>query len=189
MPSAHRTLTIGILGQNEQPADDPVAAGTLRTAEEVGLLVARRGGVLVTGGLGGVMQAASKGAKAGGGTTIGFLPSMDRSTANPYVDIVFPTGLGRARNLLTARGCDALVMIGGGCGTLNELTVAYADGRPVVVLRGSGGWSDRIAPVLYDGRYLDERRTVEILFGDTPAAVVDLAFAAAEAGGQPGQHI
>src|SRR5277367_1097810 len=148
--------TIGVIGKNEQNVDDPVAEETMRSAHEVGRLIAAAGGVVVTGGLGGVMEAASKGAREAGGLTIGFLPSMDRATANPYLDIVFPTGLGRARNLLTARGCDALIMIGGGCGTLNELTVAYADGRPVTILRGSGGWSDRLAPVLYDGQFLDE---------------------------------
>ena len=182
-------LTIGVIGKNEQHADDPVAAATMAAAYDVGCLVASGGGVIVTGGLGGVMSAASKGAKSKGGLTIAFLPSMNRATANPYVDIVFPTGLGRARNILTARGCDALIMIGGGCGTLNELTIAYADGRPVVILQGSGGWSDRLAPVLYDGQFLDERRTVPVQFGRTAAEVVDLAFAAARSESRPGQHI
>jgi uncharacterized protein (TIGR00725 family) len=72
-------------------------------------------------------------------------------------------------------------MIGGGCGTLNELTISYAEGRPVVILRGSGGWADRIEPVLYDGHYLDDRKTVSIDFADTPAEVVDMAFARAGA--------
>jgi uncharacterized protein (TIGR00725 family) len=181
--------TIGVIGKNEQNAGDPVAAETMRSAHEVGRLVAAGGGVIVTGGLGGVMAAASRGAKEAGGLTIGFLPSMDRASANPYLDIVFPTGLGRARNLLTARGCDALIMIGGGCGTLNELTIAYAEGRPTVVLRGSGGWSDRIETVLYDGQYLDERGTVAVSFADSPAEAVAMAFARAKTGGRPGQHI
>ena len=181
--------TIGVIGKNEQNVNDPVSAATMKSAYEIGRLVAERKGVLVTGGLGGVMEAASKGAQEAGGMTIGFLPSMDRASANPYLDIVFPTGLGRARNLLTARGCNALVMIGGGCGTLNELTIAYADGRPVVVLRGSGGWSDRIEGVLYEGQYLDERRTAPVEFADTPGAAVDKAFAGARSAPRPGQHI
>jgi uncharacterized protein (TIGR00725 family) len=181
--------TIGVIGKNEQNENDPVAAATMDAAFEVGRLVAGRGGVIVTGGLGGVMAAASKGAKQAGGLTIGFLPAMDRKAANPHVDIVFPTGLGRARNLLAARGCDALVMIGGGCGTLNELTISYAEGKPVVILRGSGGWSDRLEPVLYDGCYLDERRTVPIEFADSPAAAVEKAFAGAASGGRPGQQM
>jgi len=184
-----RRTTIGVIGKNEQHANDPVSAATMQLAHEIGRLIAAKGGVVVTGGLGGVMSAASRGAKDAGGLTIGFLPSMDRDSANEFVDVVFPTGLGRARNLLTARGCDSIVMIGGGCGTLNELTIAYADGRPVVILRGSGGWSDKLEPVLYDGQYMDERRTVPIQFGDTPEEVVDKAFAAAKSGGRPGQHI
>jgi uncharacterized protein (TIGR00725 family) len=181
--------TIGVIGKNEQNADDPVAEETMRSAHEVGRLIAAGGGVVVTGGLGGVMAAASKGAKEAGGLTIGFLPSMDRTSANPHLDLVFPTGLGKARNLLTARGCNALIMIGGGCGTLNELTIAYAEGRPVVVLRGSGGWSDRIEQVLYDGRFLDERKTVAVSFANSPEEAVETAFAEAESGARPGQHI
>ena len=181
--------TIGVIGKNEQHENDTVARATMTVAYDVGRLVAQGGGVIVTGGLGGVMEAASKGAKEAGGLTIGFLPSMDRASANPYVDIVFPTGLGRARNLLTARGCDALIMIGGGCGTLNELTIAYADARPVIVLRGSGGWADRVESVLYDGQYLDERRTVPVEFADSPAVAVEKAFAAARRAPRPGQHI
>lgn len=169
-------ITIGVIGKNEQHPNDQVDTATMRLAEEVGRLVAQRGGVLVTGGRKGVMEAASKGAQLAGGLTIGFLPSMERADANPYVDIVFPTGLGRARNLLTARSCDALIMIGGSTGTLNELTIAYAEARPVVILAGSGGWADKIRPVLHQGKYLDERATIEISFAATPQEAVALAW-------------
>lgn len=171
--------TIGVIGRGTHHANDVVEPKTMEAAREVGRLVARRGGVVVSGGLAGVMEAVSQGAKEAGGLTIGFLPSMDHTTGNPYLDVCMPTGLGRARNLLAARGCDAVVMIGGGCGTLNELTISYAEARPVVILRGSGGWADRIEGVLYDGHYLDERHTVKIDFADTPEAVVELAFARA----------
>jgi len=176
--------TIGVIGRGVQHADDPVDEKTLADAREVGRLVALRGGVVVSGGLGGVMEEASRGAKEGGGLTVGFLPAMDKATANPFLDVAIPTGLGRARNLLAARGCDAVIMIGGGCGTLNELTISYAEARPVVVLRNSGGWADRIEGVLYEGRYLDDRKTIAIDFGDSPAEVVELAFA--RAGLRPG---
>ena len=168
--------TIGVIGRGLQHAYDPIEPGTMVAAREIGRLVAERGGVVVSGGLGGVMEAVSQGAQEAGGLTIGFLPSMEKATANAFLDIVLPTGLGRARNLITARGCDAIVMIGGGCGTLNELTISYAEARPVVVLRGSGGWADRIEAVLYDGHYLDDRKTVSIDFGDTPEEVVAMAF-------------
>ena len=172
-------VTIGVIGKNEQHPNDSVAAHTMAAAERIGQLVAERGGVIVTGGRAGVMQAASKGAQEAGGLTIGFLPGMEKSGANPYVDVIFPTGLGRARNLLTARCCDALVMVGGSTGTLNELTIAYAEARPVVILEGSGGWADRIRGVLHKGRYLDERETVEITFAATPDEAVARAFALA----------
>jgi uncharacterized protein (TIGR00725 family) len=173
-------ITVGVIGKNEQHPNDVVDAATMGAAEEVGRLVALRGGVIVTGGRRGVMEAASKGAKEAGGLTVAFLPSMDRRDANSWCDIVFPTGLGRARNLLTARSCHVLVMIGGSTGTLNELTIAYAEARPVVILEGSGGWSDRILGVLYEGRYLDERQTVEISRARTPQEAVDMAFRLAE---------
>ncbi len=169
-------ITIGVIGKNQQGSSDPVAPVAMGAAEEVGRLVALRGGVIVTGGLYGVMEAASKGAKEAGGLTIGILPDMDRAKCNSYVDIPLPTGLGRARNLITARSCDALIMVGGSCGTLNELTIAYAEGRPVVVVEGTGGWSDKIRPVLHEGRYLDERKRVEIRFAHTPAEAVEMAF-------------
>jgi uncharacterized protein (TIGR00725 family) len=168
------TITIGVIGQGEIGPDD--AGQISNIAEAVGAAVARRGAVLVTGGRQGVMEAASRGAKGANGVTIGFLPTMDRADANPYVDIIFPTGLGRARNLIIARGCDALIMVGGGAGTLNELTIAYAEGRPVVVVRGSGGWADRIASVLYDGKYLDERKIVEISISDGAEEAVAIAI-------------
>lgn len=172
-------VTIGVIGKNEQHPNDAVADHTMVAAETIGRLVAERGGVIVTGGRAGVMAAASKGAREAGGLTVGFLPGMEKSGANPYVDIIFPTGLGRARNLLTARSCDALIMVGGSTGTLNELTIAYAEARPVVILRGSGGWADKIGSVMHKGCYLDERETVAIEFAATPEDAVTKAFAAA----------
>lgn len=174
-------VTIGVIGKNEQHPNDIISDNTIALASAVGAEVAKRGGVLVTGARQGVMEAASRGAKQENGLTIGFLPSMNKADANDHVDIIFPTGLGRARNLLIARGCDALIMIGGSCGTLNELTIAYAEGRPIVVLRGSGGWADRILTVLHKDRYLDEREIVEIGIADTPEQAVDMAFAQASA--------
>ena len=172
-------ITIGIIGKNEQHEKDRVAPYAMAMAEEAGRLIARRGGVVVTGARAGVMEAVSRGAKEAGGLTVGFLPSMNPKDANPYVDVLFPTGLGRARNLLTARCCDALIMIGGSCGTLNELTIAYAEARPVVILEGTGGMADRMRSFLLKGKYLDERETIEIRFAKTAAEAVDQAFALA----------
>jgi uncharacterized protein (TIGR00725 family) len=93
--------------------------------------------VVVTGGLGGVMEAACRGARDADGTTIGILPGSDRSAANPYVDVAMPTGLGEARNALVVRAADALVAIGGAYGTLSEIAFALKAGKRVV---GIGTW-------------------------------------------------
>lgn len=106
-------------------------------AEEVGRLVAEEGATLVCGGLGGVMEAAARGAHAAGGTTIGILPGHDRSQANPYLDHVITTGMGHARNLAVVSSGDAVIAIAGSYGTLSEIGLAAALDRPVVIL---GGW-------------------------------------------------
>ena len=99
--------------------------------------MARAGAVLVCGGLGGAMEAACRGAKAEGGTTLGILPGTDRSAANPYVDVAVPTGLGEARNALVVRAADALIAVEGGYGTLSEIALALRAGKPVI---GLGTW-------------------------------------------------
>jgi uncharacterized protein (TIGR00725 family) len=103
-------------------------------AEEVGRLIAGRGATLVCGGLGGVMEAACRGARAGGGTTLGILPGGDRADANPHVDVALPTGLGEARNALVVRAADSVVAIGGRYGTLSEIALALRAGKPVIGL-------------------------------------------------------
>ena len=105
---------------------------TCAKAEAVGLGLARRGAVVVCGGLGGVMEAASRGASAERGTTVGILPGNDRAAANAFVDVVLPTGMGEARNALVVTAADAVVAVGGGFGTLSEIALALRRGIPVV---------------------------------------------------------
>jgi uncharacterized protein (TIGR00725 family) len=106
-------------------------------AEEVGRLLARRGAVVVCGGLGGVMEAACRGASREGGTTLGVLPGLDRGAANPFVSVAVATGLGEARNALVVRAADALIAVGGAYGTLSEIALALKAGKPVI---GLGTW-------------------------------------------------
>jgi uncharacterized protein (TIGR00725 family) len=103
-------------------------------AEEVGRLLGEAGAIVVTGGLGGVMEAACRGAKSRRGQTVGLLPGDDRSEANGWVDVAIATGLGELRNGLIVRTSDALVAIGGGAGTLSEIGFALKLGRPVIGL-------------------------------------------------------
>ncbi len=147
----------------------------LAAAEQVGRLLAKRGAVVVSGGLSGVMEAVSKGAKDAGGLVIGILPGFDKTDANQYVDIALTTGMGWMRNTLTVRAADAVIMISGGIGTLNELTVAYQD-KPTVILEGTGGWSDRIREIAYEGKHLDESGSATLHFARTPEEAVDLAL-------------
>ena len=104
----------------------------LKIAEEVGSLLAKKGAILITGGLGGVMNAASKGAKAANGLVIGILPTIDREDANPYVDIPIVTGMSEARNIIIARSCDCAIAINGKYGTLSEIAYCLMFDVPVI---------------------------------------------------------
>jgi uncharacterized protein (TIGR00725 family) len=122
------TPYIAVVGSGE--ADDQQSW----LAEEVGAALGEAGAVLVTGGLGGVMEAACRGAKSRRGRTLGLLPGTDRAAANGWVDIAVTTGLGELRNGLIVRSADAVVAIGGGSGTLSEIAFALKTGTPVIGL-------------------------------------------------------
>lgn len=113
-----------------------VAAEILHLAHQVGALLAQAGAVVVTGGLDGVMAAASRGAQLSGTPTIGLLPGTDNQTANEHLTVAVPTGLGQLRNGLVVNAADAVIAIGGSWGTLSEIALARRAGKPVVVVRG-----------------------------------------------------
>ena len=106
--------------------------GLQRVAEAVGRGLGERGAVVLCGGLGGVMEAVSRGCRAAGGTTVGILPGGSRSDANEYVDVALATGMGEMRNALIVRAADVVVALGGEYGTLSEIAFALKIGRPVV---------------------------------------------------------
>ena len=138
-------------------------ASTAAMAEEVGRLLAARGAVVVCGGLGGVMEAACRGARSAGGTTVGILPGLDRREANAWVEVAIPTGLGETRNALVVRASEVLIAIGGEYGTLSEIALALKTGRPVV---GIDTWE------------LSRRgvRATDIVRVSTPAEAVERAL-------------
>ncbi|HEY8019081.1 MAG TPA: TIGR00725 family protein [Actinomycetota bacterium] len=109
----------------------------LLTAEEVGRRIAEAGCVLVCGGLGGVMNAAARGAETAGGTSIGILPGDDRDAAGRHLTVAVTTGFGEARNAIVARSADAVIAVGGEFGTLSEIALALKMGTPVI---GMGTW-------------------------------------------------
>jgi uncharacterized protein (TIGR00725 family) len=98
-------------------------------------LLAEAGAVVVTGGLGGVMEAASKGAREAGGTTVGLIPGTDRRDANPWLTVAVATGMGETRNALVVRAADGVIAVGGEWGTLSEIAFARKIGKPVAGLR------------------------------------------------------
>jgi uncharacterized protein (TIGR00725 family) len=131
-PVRTRPLYVAVVGDGDPRGPD--AHRILEWAEEVGQLLARGGAIVVTGGLGGVMRAASQGAAAAGGETIGILPGTDASEANEFVRVPIATGLGVARNLVVVTAADAVVAVGGRHGTLSEIGLALRMGRQVVTL-------------------------------------------------------
>jgi len=154
-------MIIGVIGAGH------CDRATAQTAEAVGRAIARRNGVLVCGGLGGVMEAACRGAKSAGGTTIGILPGTSHDDANRYVDIPIVTGLDQARNVLVVRTAHAVIAVGGAYGTLSEIGFALKLGRPLI---GLGTWR----------LFRHNLEDTGILPASIPDEAVELAFRAAE---------
>lgn len=153
-----------IIGNNENGFTPELE----KIAYETGVEVARSGAALITGGLGGVMKAASHGAKDANGLVIGIIPQNDSSFANEYCDIVIPSGMGLARDFLTALSGDGVIIIGGGSGTLSEACAAYMHRRPMVAIKNTGGIADR-----YADQHIDHRQLTKIIGVTNPKEAVE----------------
>ncbi len=125
-----RKVCISVIGSGN--SDGTLSPEIAKIANEVGREIAVRGAVLICGGLGGVMTEAAKGAKEKGGLTIGIIPGENPNSANPYIDISIPTGLGFARNVLVAYSGDAIIAVSGRLGTLSEISFALIRKKPVI---------------------------------------------------------
>lgn len=136
-------------------------------AEEVGRELAKAGAVVVCGGLGGVMEAACRGAAGAGGKTIGILPGGEPQEANPFVQYVIPTGLGYARNIIVAQSTQAVIALDGSYGTLSEIALALHKGIPVI---GLVTWR----------LFLDGKEDAGIIVAASPKEAVKLALKAAK---------
>ncbi len=151
-------ILVGVIGAGNAAEEEYIAAF------EVGRELARGKCTLVCGGLGGVMEAACKGAKSEGGTTIGIIPGEHKNEANPYVDIPIVTGMGHGRNIIVVRSSDALIAIGGSFGTLSEIAFALRLEIPVI---GINTWD-----VSSDIRQADNpREAVEMAIGFADARI------------------
>lgn len=158
-----KKFQILVIGHN----DNGCTAEHERIAYETGSEVAKSNCVLVTGGLGGVMKAASHGAHDSHGLTIGIIPQDDASFANEFCDIVIPSGLGLSRDFLNALSADGVIIIGGGSGTLSEMCAAYMYKKPMVAIRNTGGSADK-----FIDDYMDHRQNVKIIGADSPKDAV-----------------
>lgn len=131
MKDLRRRIRVAVIG-GSRPGRPAVEA-----AFEVGRLIARAGAVVVCGGLGGVMEAACRGAREEGGPTVGILPGGSPADANPWVDLPIATGLGYTRNALVVMNADAVIAVDGEYGTLSEIAYGKIHGKKVV---GLGTW-------------------------------------------------
>ena len=123
-----RQLVVAVIGAGDAPR------AVCELAFEVGREIARRGAVLINGGLGGVMESAAAGAREEDGHTIGIIPGYDRRTANRHVEFAIATGIGEARNVVIIATADAVIALAGEGGTLAEIGFAKKFGKPIVAL-------------------------------------------------------
>jgi uncharacterized protein (TIGR00725 family) len=156
MPEAEKKI-IAVIGGGQPTSKEA------KLAEEVGQELAKRGAVLVCGGLGGVMEAACRGAKAKGGLTIGILPGENPKLANPYVEVAIATGIGYARNAAVVKSSQAVIAVGGSYGTLTEIGYALQSGLPVI---GLNTWTIS----------RNDRKDKSIIPAASPAEAVGLAL-------------
>lgn len=127
-------------------------------AYHAGKLLAEKGMVVLTGGKGGVMEAAGKGAQELGGIVVGILPSAFSEESNEYCSIRIATGMGHSRNAIIASSSDIIIAIGGKAGTLTEIGFGWIFDKPIIAIKGFGGWSEELA-----GRIIDDRNQSPIL--------------------------
>ncbi|MDD4752612.1 MAG: TIGR00725 family protein [Desulfitobacteriaceae bacterium] len=165
-------IRIGVIGQSGD-----ISPEVRQLAEEIGREIALRKAVLLTGGTNGVMEAVSFGAKSAGGLVVGILPGDTLDVGNNYIDVPITTGMGYDyRSLILVHSSDVIIMIGGGNGTLGELSTAYLNRKPVIVVEPSGGWAGKIKALAHDGCYLDERKNVKIEYVDNAQDALDMAL-------------
>ena len=142
---------IGVIGSGSGNLDKKI----YETAEILGEIIAREKYILACGGLFGIMEAVCKGAKNAQGFTIGFIPGLEKKSANDFIDLVIPTGMGEARNLILVSTSDIIISIAGESGTLSELAFAWKMGKSIISLQNTGGWSAKLADEKIDNTRKD----------------------------------
>lgn len=174
--SAHkskRKLQIGVMGS---AADLKYGKNLEKLAEQLGYFIAKKGAVLMFGAekdYDSLSTAACRGAKKAGGMAIGVTYGKGMEVYEKNADVIIASGLerGGGREMTLVFSCDAIIALNGGSGTLTELAIAYQANVPIVILKGTGGWSGKLA-----GKFLDSRNRIKIEIADTPQKAVKLAL-------------
>lgn len=176
MLNNQKKLQIGVIGsagQDDYENNGAASKEMMMIAKEVGELLAKANAVVVTGGKDGIMEAAAEGAKKAGGLTVGVIKGRDRFMSNQYTDIEILSGMTADGfdELTLVLMCDALIVIGGGAGTLQEIAIAYRNNKPIIAIDYLGGWGGKLV-----GKYLDERKKIFIKSAKNPNDAVNLAL-------------
>lgn len=165
-------VRIAVIGQSGE-----IPQGMRDIAYDVGKEIALNKALLMTGGTSGVMEYSSKGAKEAGSLVLGFLAGDSLDSANDYIDIPITTGLPfDFRSSVLIHSSDAVIVIGGCNGTLGELSCAYLNKKPIIVLESSGGLSSKIKDFAYEGCYIDERKNIKLNFCSDAKTAVDTSI-------------
>lgn len=169
-----RKIQIGVIGSagpEEYPGKKP-SNKIYEVAENVGRMIAENNAITICGGKGGIMEFACKGAKSVGGITVGIVSGNKRFTCNQYIDVEVISGtINCGEEALITSMSDALIILGGGSGTLQEITLAYRNNKPMVAIVNLEGWGKKLA-----NTYLDYRKKVKIIPAKTPKQAIDIVF-------------
>ena len=153
-------MNVGVIGYAGNIDEEPIKS-LKNVCEELGKAIAKKGHVLVSGGRDGIMELVSKSAKEAWGVVVGILPGLEKG--NDHLSFGVSTGMDFSmRSILMMYNVDVVISVGGKAGTALELFAAYGHSIPTFLLRGTGGWTDRIVKNLIEGKYLDERKNVEL---------------------------
>ncbi|WP_129407950.1 TIGR00725 family protein [Marinitoga lauensis] len=153
-------MNVGVIGYSGDLHKEPIES-LKDIIYKVGKIIAKNNWILFSGGRDGVMELISKAVKENGGKSIGILPW--EINGNEYLDVSIKTGLDFSmRSYVLVKSVDVVISIGGEIGTAIEILGAYANKKPVILIKGTGGWTDRIQNVLIEGKYLDNRKLSEI---------------------------
>jgi len=176
MKSLQKKYQIGIIGSagnDNYSGAEGASQDMMAEAEKIGCLLAQKNAIVVTGGKSGIMEAGAKGAKQANGQTVGIIKGVTRFTSNAYTDIEVISGMegDGLDELLLINMCDAVIVIGGGAGTLEEIAIAYRNKKPMVALTTQSGWGKNLA-----NTFLDNRNIIKIVAADSAEDAVKKTF-------------